>query len=83
MIYEENHSFDNLYGGWEGVLAPRNCWVGVQRQVPAVLAGYLPRAELTAEVERFLVAPRFGATAGLIGAFALAQDAAATGQARA
>ena len=19
MIYEENHSFDNLYGGWEGV----------------------------------------------------------------
>ena len=19
MIYEENHCFDNLYGGWEGV----------------------------------------------------------------
>jgi phospholipase C len=19
VIYEENHSFDNLYGGWEGV----------------------------------------------------------------
>ena len=27
VIYEENHSFDNLYGGWEGVngLAERRC----------------------------------------------------------
>ena len=23
MIYEENHSFDNLYGGWEGVNGAR------------------------------------------------------------
>ena len=23
VIYEENHSFDNLYGGWEGVNGPR------------------------------------------------------------
>ena len=24
VIYEENHSFDNLYGGWEGVNGLRN-----------------------------------------------------------
>jgi phospholipase C len=24
VIYEENHSFDNLYGGWEGVNGPTN-----------------------------------------------------------
>src|SRR5438045_9434936 len=24
VIYEENHSFDNLYGGWEGVDGLRN-----------------------------------------------------------
>ena len=24
VIYEENHSFDNLYGGWEGVNGPQN-----------------------------------------------------------
>jgi phospholipase C len=24
VIYEENHSFDNLYGGWEGVNGPGN-----------------------------------------------------------
>ena len=24
VIYEENHSFDNLYGGWEGVNGPSN-----------------------------------------------------------
>ena len=24
VIYEENHSFDNLYGGWEGVNGPAN-----------------------------------------------------------
>src|SRR5438045_1293389 len=24
VIYEENHSFDNLYGGWEGVNGRRN-----------------------------------------------------------
>ena len=24
VIYEENHSFDNLYGGWEGVIGRSN-----------------------------------------------------------
>ena len=24
VVYQENHSFDNLYGGWEGVNGVRN-----------------------------------------------------------
>ena len=28
VIYEENHSFDNLYGGWEGVNGLSNATAG-------------------------------------------------------
>ena len=36
VIYEENHSFDNLYGGWEGVngLAAADATYGVQKRTP-------------------------------------------------
>src|SRR6267378_743802 len=30
VIYEENHSFDNLYGGWEGVNGLANAGAGTQ-----------------------------------------------------
>jgi phospholipase C len=33
VIYEENHSFDNLYGGWEGVRGVRAAPPGRTRQV--------------------------------------------------
>ena len=33
VIYEENHSFDNLYGGWEGVNGLANADVAHTKQV--------------------------------------------------
>src|SRR3989440_6768467 len=33
VIYEENHSFDNLYGGWEGVNGRANATAGQMAQV--------------------------------------------------
>src|ERR671937_2118365 len=33
VIYEENHSFDNLYGGWEGVNGRANATPGQIAQV--------------------------------------------------
>jgi phospholipase C len=33
VIYEENHSFDNLYGGWEGVNGPQNATASQLTQV--------------------------------------------------
>jgi phospholipase C len=33
VIYEENHSFDNLYGGWEGVNGRADATVGQTTQV--------------------------------------------------
>ena len=33
VIYEENHSFDNLYGGWEGVNGPSNATAAETTQV--------------------------------------------------
>src|SRR5436309_8913794 len=33
VIYEENHSFDNLYGGWEGVNGRANADAAHTRQV--------------------------------------------------
>src|SRR5919201_6249265 len=33
VIYEENHSFDNLYGGWEGVNGRANAEAGHAIQI--------------------------------------------------
>src|SRR6266852_4336268 len=33
VIYEENHSFDNLYGGWEGVNGRANATAAETTQV--------------------------------------------------
>jgi len=67
------------------VLSPRRIVLGggvfrqprlinqVRRKFVEVLAGYLPREETATGVDGFVVAPRFGQDAGLIGAFALAQ----------
>ncbi len=55
-----------------GVLARRGLRERVQREVIAILHGYVPRAALSAEnIASYLVAPHFGERAGLMGAFAL------------
>jgi fructokinase len=71
------------------VLAPRRIVVGggvsqnghllrrVRRRLPRVLNGYVGRPEVDAGVEGYVVAPRFGQEAGLIGALALAETALA------
>ncbi|HEX2647520.1 MAG TPA: alkaline phosphatase family protein, partial [Candidatus Dormibacteraeota bacterium] len=33
VIYEENHSFDNLYGGWEGVIGRANATAAQWTQI--------------------------------------------------
>ena len=40
VIYEENHSFDNLYGGWEGVNGRANATAAQIRQVDAAGTPY-------------------------------------------
>ena len=46
----------------------------VQRRLPEVLGGYVKRAEVETGVAEFVVAPKYGQDAGLIGAFALAKQ---------
>jgi acid phosphatase len=41
VIYEENHSFDNLYGGWEGVNGLKNADAAHTTQVDQANAPYL------------------------------------------
>src|ERR1700704_1955191 len=40
VIYEENHSFDNLYGGWEGVNGRANATAAKTTQVDQAGAAY-------------------------------------------
>ena len=57
-----------------GVMQKDGLLARVREAVPGVLAGYVPRPELTGAegVAAYVVAPRFGQDAGLAGAFALA-----------
>ena len=71
------------------VLAPQRIVVGggvpqgghllrrVRRRLPAVLAGYVKRPQVDSGVGEYVVAPRFGQDAGVMGALALAQSAVA------
>src|SRR5207253_8455764 len=40
VVYEENHSFDNLYGGWEGVNGRSNADAAHTTQVDEAGAAY-------------------------------------------
>ncbi|HEX2327000.1 MAG TPA: ROK family protein [Chloroflexota bacterium] len=71
------------------VLAPQRIVVGggvpqgghllrrVRRRLPAVLAGYVKRPQVDSGVGEYVVTPRFGQDAGVMGALALAQSAVA------
>jgi fructokinase len=52
----------------------------VQGKLAEVLNGYVVRPETTTDVSSYVVAPHFGQDAGLIGAFALASQAARSTQ---
>src|SRR2546428_9842459 len=41
VIYEENHSFDNLYGGWEGVNGRNNATAAQTLQVAQTSRPYM------------------------------------------
>jgi fructokinase len=49
----------------------------IRRRLQHWLAGYVDRPELAAGIDAYVVAPRLGAQAGVMGALALAIDAAA------
>jgi fructokinase len=46
----------------------------IHREVQALLNGYVQAAEVSGEVVRYLVPPRLGARAGVLGALALAGE---------
>jgi fructokinase len=58
-----------------GVLQGGHLLARLRRRLPQVIAGYVGRAQAGPAVGDFVVAPRFGQDAGLMGAFALAMAA--------
>ena len=58
-----------------GVMHRTHLYRLVRTTLPRVLANYVPRAELDAGLEHFVVPPHLGDSAGLVGAFALAAQA--------
>lgn len=66
-----------IIGG--GVLQRSDVLDRTRRRLRETLAGYVSRPEILGNQETYLVAPRFGQDAGLIGALALAQSAESGG----
>ena len=59
-----------------GVLQQGHLMDRVRRRLPQALGGYIRRPEVGAAAAHYVVAPQFGQDAGLVGAFALAEQAA-------
>ena len=59
-----------------GVLRQAHLLDRVRRRLPEALAGYVRRPAVGSDVAQYVVPPRFGQDAGLMGAFALAEQAA-------
>jgi fructokinase len=65
-----------ILGG--GVMDHRTLFPRLRAEVQALLNGYVQAPEVTTDLERYVVPPALGARAGVLGALALAQDAAAS-----
>jgi fructokinase len=63
-----------------GVMHRGNVLHRTRERLRDVLAGYVGRAEVTEPNDHYVVAPRFGQEAGLIGAIALAEAAESAGR---
>jgi acid phosphatase len=50
VIYEENHSFDNLYGGWEGVNGLGNATNATQKDIAGTAYTCLPQLDVNLKV---------------------------------
>ncbi len=64
-----------------GVMGVEGLIERVRHKVRTAVNGYLPRAELSTNVDRYLVTPGLGTYSGVVGAFALAQRALDAGPA--
>jgi fructokinase len=66
-----------ILGG--GVMTQPQIFPRIRREVPALLAGYVQAPEIiTAGIENYIVPPRLGAQAGVLGAIALAEQVASS-----
>jgi len=63
-----------ILGG--GVMEQDHLFPLVRRKIKEILNGYISAKEILDEIERFIVPPKLGAQAGVLGAIALAQQAA-------
>lgn len=64
-----------IMGG--GVMDQPHLFPQVRRKVQELLKGYVQKAEILERIDEYIVAPGLGNRAGVLGAIALAQDAAA------
>lgn len=63
-----------ILGG--GVMEQTQIFPMLRKEVQALLQGYIQKAEITQEIDSYIVPPGLGSRAGVMGAIALAQDAA-------
>lgn len=63
-----------ILGG--GVMKQNHLFPKIREKLQTLLNGYLQTPQVEKEIDQFIVPPRLGAQAGVLGAIALAQDAA-------
>ena len=63
-----------ILGG--GVMDQKQLFPLIRKQLQEALAGYVPAREILEEIDRYIVPPKLGSQAGVLGAIALAQEAA-------
>jgi fructokinase len=67
-----------ILGG--GVMKQAHLFPKIHEKVQTLLNGYIQRPEIVDTIEDYIVPPELGSRAGVLGALALAQDAAAAAQ---
>jgi fructokinase len=63
-----------IMGG--GVMEQRHLFPLLRKEVQELLNGYIQRPEITEAIDQYIVPPLLGSRAGVLGAIALAMDAA-------